>query len=85
MEPPLPLPEVIFEKQSNPSNKHKDNIYNEISASIGLECLTSSREERGKEEINAHYQGPNGQVANTPIQSSATSLMVLGKHVLTPR
>lgn len=79
------LPKIIFETQLNPCNRNKGNTYKDIMANIGLDSPTSSREERGREDIDENNQGVGGQLINTPIRSSAASLMALGQHVLTQR
>jgi hypothetical protein len=74
--------EVIFETQLIPSNRSKGSIYNDILASIGLDSPTPSHETRRGEDSNT---SPRAQLINTPIRNSASSLIALGKHVLTPR
>lgn len=72
--------EVIFETQFNRNNK--DNVYKDIMVSIGLDNPTPSHELRVGEDNNI---SPKAQSISTPIRNSATSLIALGKHVLTPR
>ena len=74
--------EVILETQLNPSSRSKGSIYNDIMASIGLDSPTPSHETRRGENSNT---SPRAQLINTPICNSASSLIALGKHVLTPR
>ena len=74
--------EVILETQLNPSSRGKGSIYNDILASIGLDSPTPSFETRRKEDSNT---SPRAQLINTPIRNSASSLIALGKQVLTPR
>ena len=72
--------EVIRETQFHPNNR---NIYNDILASIGLDSPTNSQDVRrgiGNKDYD-HF----GQVVSTPIRNSASSLIALGKHVLTPK
>ena len=74
--------EVILETQLNSSSRGKGSIYNDILASIGLDSPTPSIETRREEDSNS---SPRAQLVNTPIRNSASSLIALGKHVLTPR
>ena len=74
--------EVILETQLNTSSRGKGSIYNDILASIGLDSPTPSIETRREEDSNS---SPRAQLINTPIRNSASSLIALGKHVLTPR
>ena len=82
--PELP-PEVIFEARFNVSNKINCDIYKTILASIGLDSPTMSQEVRGREGNSVGNQQLGGYFANTPIHNSATSLMALGQHVMTPK
>ena len=72
--------EVILETQLNHNNR--DNVYKDIMASIGLDSPTPSHDQREGEDLN---NSPRGQVMSTPIRNSASSLIALGKHVMTPR
>jgi hypothetical protein len=77
--------EVIPETQLHQASRNKNNIYNDIMASIGLDSPTSSQDTRGEGRGNAPAHDPTLHLASTPIRNSAASLMALGKHVLTPR
>ena len=51
-------------------------------ASIGLDSPTPSHDLRDGGYIN---NASRTQVISTPIRNSATSLIALGKHIMTPR
>lgn len=72
--------EVVPETQPLPLNG-KGMKYKEILASIGLDSPTSSHDTRGNErgEENGLQRG------NTPIRSSAASLMALNNYMFSPR
>ena len=74
--------EVILETQLNSSSRGKMSTYDDIMASIILDSPTPSHETRRGEDSNT---SPRTQLINTSIWNSATSLITLGKHVLTPR
>lgn len=78
----IPHDEVIRETQFHLNNR---NIYNDVLASIGLDNPTTSQEtRRGNENRDCEF-GQSKQGISTPIRNSASSLIALGKHVLTPR
>ena len=84
--PPLGLPpDVMLETQFNMSNRFKSNIYKDILASIGLDNPTTSQKARGRERNSYFNQLLVGHLASTPICNSASSLMALGQHAMTPR
>ena len=56
-------------------------MYNDILASIKLGSPTTSQETRRVNGHKGYNQGQEVQVVNTPIRSSANSLIALGKHV----
>lgn len=74
-------PEVIRVTQSLPKIK-KGSMYRDIMASIGLDSPNTSTENM-RDETSGDEQGAS--LANTPIRTSASSLIALGQHVLTPR
>ena len=74
---------VISETQLQTYIKNKGSVYSEILASIGLDSPTSSSETRSEGGIPRN--GHEDQSISTPIRNSASSLVALGKHVLTPR
>lgn len=76
---------VIPETQLNGYNSDKGNICNAILASIRLDSPTPSRETWGGEGMPTNEHGHALPLVNIPICSSGTSLLALGKHVLTPR
>lgn len=76
-------PLVLSETQFHPNNKNKGSVYNEILASIGLDSPTSSYENMNEGGMNRHNH--EDQPFSTPIRNSASNLIALGKHVLTPR
>ena len=76
-------PSVVSETQLQPNTKNKGSVYSDILASIGLDSPTSSYETRSEGGPIRH--GHKDQTISTPIRNSTTSLVVLGKHVLTPR
>lgn len=75
--------EVIPETQLVQIND-RGKIYKEILASIGLESPTTSQEIRNKYNEMDHNHDQGFQVVTTPIRNSATNLIAIGKHVLTP-
>lgn len=75
-------PEVILETQLYPSNRNTGHVYKEIMASIGLDSPTPSQD-IGRWDGN--IVSPRVQHVSTSIRNSASSLVALGKHVLTPR
>lgn len=73
-------PETIWETQPLP--RSKGSMYKDIMASIGLDSPNTSTKSIRK-EVREHNQV--AQLVDTPIRNSASSLMALGKHNLTPR
>ena len=65
-----------------PINNNKGRVYKDIMASIGLDSPNTSSETRG-DAASTHDQGTS--FVNTPIRNSASSLIALGKHIITPR
>ena len=74
--------DIIWETQPPPINNNKGRVYKDIMASIGLDSPNTSSETRG-DAASAHDQGTS--FVNTPIRNSASSLIALGKHIITPR
>ena len=74
---------LISETQGLPTNKHQGKVFNDILASIGLDSPTSAHETRSDGEISRHDSKDHR--ISTPIRNSASSLLALGKQVLTPR
>lgn len=74
--------EIIRETQFHQSNR---NIYNDILASIGLDSPTTSQGRSRGGGVSNHEYGQDLQRVSTPIRNSASSLIALGKYVLTPR
>lgn len=74
--------DVVWETQPIPKTTHKGSMYKDIMASIGLDSPNTSTETRGGEN-REHVQGAS--LTNTPIRNSASSLIALGKHIITPR
>lgn len=77
-----PTNEIIRETQFHLTNR---NIYNDILASIGLDSPTTSQEKGRGSGATDLKNGQGIQRVSTPIRNSASSLIALGKHVLTPR
>lgn len=77
-------PEIILETQFNSIHRNNRHIYKDILVMIGLDSPTTSQETMSTYDNDDHNQDQGMQVANTPIRNSATSLIALGKHVLTP-
>lgn len=75
-------PEVILKTQLLTHSRTRGSVYNNNMASIGLNSPTPSQEIMRGEDNHA---SPGAQHVNTTIRNSASSLMALGKHVLTPR
>ena len=74
--------DIVWETQPPPKTNNKGSMYKDIMASIGLDSPNTSTETRG-EEAREHDQGAS--FVNTPIRNSASSLIALGKHIITPR
>ena len=74
--------EVIKETQILPNITNQGSIYKDIMASIGLDSPNTSTESR-REERNE--QNRLEALVNTPIRTSASSLIALGQHVLNSR
>ena len=74
---------LISETQGLPTNKHQGKVFNDILASIGLDSPTSTHEIRSDGGVSRHDSEDHH--ISTPIRNSASSLMALGKQVLTPR
>lgn len=77
--------EVIPETPLNRDIKIRNNIYNDIMASIGLDSPTSSQDTRGDDRGKGSKKDTTPHTVNTPVCNNAASLMALGKHVLIPR
>ena len=73
---------IVWETQPPPMNNNKGKVYKDIMASIGLDSPNTSSESRGE---GTREQGQGVPFANTPIRNSASSLIALGKHIITPR
>ena len=82
---PLSSFEVIKETQLSTHHKERGRVYNEILASIGLDSPTPSQEVRMEDGHNRIEHELESHWVCTPNRNSATSLIALGQHVLTPR
>ena len=79
------LPEVIPKTQLNMHNLGNTNIYNATLASIGLDSPSHSQDMRNRAGNIAREHGQVASTVSTPVRNSATNLMALGHHVITPR
>ena len=74
--------DIVWETQPPPINNNKGKVYKDIMASIGLDSPNTSSESRGE---GAREQGQGASYASTSIWNSASSLIALGKHIITLR
>ena len=61
------LPEVILETQLHPSIINRENVYNDILISIGIDSPTASSDERDRVRNKDFNQGQVAQGMNTLI------------------
>jgi len=72
-------PEVIRETQLPPKITNQGSLYKDIMARIGLDSPNTSTESR---RVETDEQNRGEALVDTPIRNSASSLIVLGQHML---
>lgn len=70
-----PNKDIILETQLN---MNQNDLYNYLLTNIGLDSPVPSHEDRMNKGLNSLNLELQAQKLNTPIQSSATSLIALG-------
>ena len=76
----IALAEVMVETQLIASNRTKGNVCSAIMVSIELESPAPTQRRRGEGRNIGHDSHVEAHLINTP-----SSLMALGKHIVTPR